>query len=92
MLVVMLGPEFNSWPFRLQEIVIGKSPCDTTHVSCAKTPVFTTGEKEKGAITGGSKKGNRIRSKGMQNVRIFPVPSHCNLLNTIDIQFRGVRD
>ena len=38
------------------------------------------------------KKGNRIRSKGIQDVRIFPVPSHCNLLNTIDIQFRGVRD
>ena len=89
----MLGPEFNSWPFRLQDIVIGKSPCDTTHVSCAKTPVLTTADpKEKGTITGGSKKGNRIRSKGIQDVRIFPVPSHRNLLNTIDIQFRGVRD
>ena len=62
MLVVMLGPEFNSCPLRLQDIVIGKSPCDTTHVSCAKTPVLTTGGKEKGAITGGSKQEIWIRS------------------------------
>ena len=89
MLVVILGPEFNSWPLRLQEIVIGKSPCDTTHVSCAKTPVLTTGGKEKGAMTGGSKKENGIRSKGVQT---FPVPSLCNLLNTIHIQFCRVCD
>ena len=31
--VLMLGPEFNSLPFRLQVIVTGMSPFDTTQVS-----------------------------------------------------------
>ena len=31
--VVMLGPEFNSVPLRLQVMVMGMSPCETTHVN-----------------------------------------------------------
>jgi hypothetical protein len=33
MVVVMLGPELSSFPFRLQVMVIGKSPWETAHVS-----------------------------------------------------------
>ena len=54
--VVMLGPEFSSWPLRLQVIVMGKSPWETTHVNCANDPESTTSDpKEKGIILGGSK-------------------------------------
>ena len=54
--VVMLGPEFNSWPLRLQVMVMGRSPWDTTQVSWAKAPESMTSlPKEKGTILGGSK-------------------------------------
>ena len=63
MVVVMLGPEFNSVPFKLQVMVIGMSPCDTTHVNWAKTPVFTTGDpNENGTMTGGSGKNHSLYS------------------------------
>ena len=53
--VDMLGPEFSSWPFRLQVMVTGMSPRDTTHVSCAKSPESVTGfPKVNGMIWGGS--------------------------------------
>ena len=53
--VVMLGPEFSSCPLRLQVMVTGMSPLDTTQVIWAKSPESTTGEpKENGAILGGS--------------------------------------
>ena len=55
MVVDNKGPELITSPFKLQEIVIGKSPCDTTHESWAKAPESTTGvPKEKGTILGGS--------------------------------------
>ena len=56
MLVDKEGLELTTSPFRLQEIVIGSSPCDTTHISCANVPESTTGDpKENGTILGGSK-------------------------------------
>ena len=56
MVVVMLGPEFNSWPLRLQVRVMGISPWDTTQVSWAKAPESMTSlPKENGTILGGSK-------------------------------------
>ena len=56
MVVVMLGPEFNSWPLRLQVRVMGMSPWDTTQVSWAKAPESMTSlPKENGTILGGSK-------------------------------------
>ena len=56
MVVVMLGPEFNSWPLRLQVRVMGISPWDTTHVNWAKAPESMTSlPKENGTILGGSK-------------------------------------
>ena len=60
----MLGPEFTSWPFRLQVIWMGMSPLDTTQVNCANFPESTTVvPKEKGTISGGSKKQNVILVK-----------------------------
>ena len=60
--VVMLGPEFSSWPLRLQVMVTGMSPLDTTHVIWAKSPESTIGEpKENGAILGGSKGRDQIK-------------------------------
>ena len=54
--VVMLGPEFSSRPLRLQLMVTGMSPWETTQVSWAKAPESMTGDpKEKGAILGGSR-------------------------------------
>ena len=55
--VVMLGPEFNSVPLRLQVMVMGISPFETTQVNCANSPESTTSlPKEKGTILGGSKR------------------------------------
>ena len=55
-LVVMLGPEFSSWPLRLQVMVMGMSPWDTTQVNWAKAPEsMTSRPKEKGTMLGGSK-------------------------------------
>ena len=57
MVVVMLGPEFNSVPLRLQVMVMGISPFETTQVNCANSPESTTSlPKEKGTILGGSKR------------------------------------
>ena len=54
--VVTLGPEFSSCPLRLQVIVMGMSPWETTQVNCANAPESTTSDpKEKGTILGGSK-------------------------------------
>ena len=59
MVVVMLGPEFSSCPLRLQVIVMGVSPFETTQVSCANSPESTTVEpNENGTIFGGSKTKN----------------------------------
>ena len=56
MVVMMLGPEFNSVPLRLQVMVMGMSPWDTTQVSWAKAPESMTSlPNEKGTILGGSK-------------------------------------
>ena len=49
--VWMLGPEFSSCPLRLQVIVMGISPWETTQVNCANAPESTTSDpKEKGTI------------------------------------------
>ena len=56
MVVMMLSPEFSSFPFRLQVMCIGMSPLDTTQLSCAYAPESTTSSNEKGTILGGSKK------------------------------------
>ena len=57
MFVVILGPEFNSFPCRLHVIVTGRSPWETTQMSCANAPESMTAEpKENGTILGGSKK------------------------------------
>ena len=54
--VVMLGPELSSSPLRLQVMVMGMSPWDTTQVSWAKAPESMTSlPNEKGTILGGSK-------------------------------------
>ena len=54
--VVILGPEFNSWPLRLQVIVMGMSPLETTQVNCANSPESITGfPNVNGMICGGSK-------------------------------------
>ena len=54
--VVILGPEFRSWPLRLQVMVMGMSPWDTTQVSWAKAPESMTSlPNEKGTMLGGSK-------------------------------------
>ena len=54
--VVMLGPEFSSWPFRLQVMVMGMSPLETTQVNCANSPESITGfPNVNGMICGGSK-------------------------------------
>ena len=56
MVVLMLGPVWSSVPLRLQVIVMGMSPCDTTQVSWAKAPESMTSlPKEKGTMLGGSK-------------------------------------
>jgi hypothetical protein len=56
MVVDKEGLELTMSPFKLQEIVIGSSPCETTHISWANVPESTTGDpKEKGTILGGSK-------------------------------------
>ena len=56
MVVVMLGPEFSSWPLRLQVMVMGMSPWDTTQVNWAKAPEsMASRPKEKGTMLGGSK-------------------------------------
>ena len=60
MVVVMLGPEFSSCPLRLQVMVMGMSPFETTQVSWANSPESTTVDpNENGTIFGGSKT-NRI--------------------------------
>ena len=57
--VVMLGPEFNFWPLRLQVMVTGMSPLETTQVNCAKSPESVTGfPNVNGMIWGGSKNKN----------------------------------
>ena len=57
MFVVILGPEFNSFPCRLHVIVTGRSPWETTQMSCANAPESMTADpKENGTILGGSKK------------------------------------
>ena len=54
--VVMLGPELSSSPLRLQVMVMGMSPWDTTQVSWAKAPESMTSlPNEKGTILGGAK-------------------------------------
>ena len=59
--VVMLGPEFNFWPLRLQVMVTGMSPLETTQVNCAKSPESVTGfPNVNGMIWGGSKNKNRL--------------------------------
>ena len=69
--VVMLGPEFSSWPLRLQVMVTGMSPWETTQVSCANAPESMTGDpNEKGAILGGSK----THYHGVSILKMFPVP------------------
>jgi hypothetical protein len=56
MVVVMLGPELSSFPFKLQVMVNGMSPLDTTQVSWTKSPESTMSvPNENGAILGGSK-------------------------------------
>ena len=56
MVVVMLGPELSSWPFRLHVMWIGMSPLETTQVSWAKSPEsMTLLPKENGTMLGGSK-------------------------------------
>ena len=69
--VVMLGPEFSSWPLRLQVMVTGMSPWETTQVSCANAPESMTGDpNEKGAILGGSK----TQHHRVSILKMFPVP------------------
>ena len=69
--VVMLGPEFSSWPLRLQVMVTGISPWETTQVSCANAPESMTGDpNEKGAILGGSK----TQHHRVSILKMFPVP------------------
>ena len=64
MVVVILGPEFRSWPLRLQVMVMGISPFETTQVNCANSPASTTSlPKEKGTILGGSKRKQSLRKK-----------------------------
>ena len=54
--VVMSGPELSSCPLRLQVIVMGVSPFETTQVSCANSPESITVEpNENETIFGGSK-------------------------------------
>ena len=56
MVVVMSGPEFNSWPFRLHVMEMGMSPLDTTHINWAKSPESITGlPNVNGTILGGAK-------------------------------------
>ena len=56
MVVVMSGPEFNSWPLRLHVMVMGMSPLETTQVNCANSPESITGfPNVNGMICGGSK-------------------------------------
>ena len=50
------GLELTMSPFKLHDMVMGSSPCETTHISWAKVPESTTGDpKENGTIFGGSK-------------------------------------
>ena len=68
--VVMLGPEFNFWPLRLQVMVTGMSPLETTQVNCAKSPESVTGfPNVNGMIWGGSKNKRSFRCMS----GIFPV-------------------
>ena len=54
--VTILGPEFSSWPLRLQVMVMGMSPLETTQVNCANSPESITGfPNVNGMICGGSK-------------------------------------
>ena len=54
--VVMLGPELSSWPLRLQVMVMGISPLETTQVNWANSPESITGfPNVNGMICGGSK-------------------------------------
>ena len=70
--VVMLGPEFSCWPLRLQLMVTGMSPWETTQVSWANAPESMTGDpKENGAILGGSKNTHKLY---FRLLKIFPVP------------------
>ena len=51
--VVKVGSEFIMSPFKLHVIDKGLSPLEITHVSCAKSPWFTTSlPNENGTITG----------------------------------------
>ena len=69
MFVVILGPEFNSFPCRLHVIVTGRSPWETTQMSCANAPESMTAEpKENGTILGGSKSEFRVKIM-FQNVK-----------------------
>ena len=65
MLVVMLGPELSCFPCKLQVIVTGMSPWETTQINWANAPESITSEpKEKGTILGGSKiRGSNISLK-----------------------------
>ena len=68
----MLGPEFNSWPFKLHVIVMGISPWETTQVNWAKAPEsITLDPKEKGTILGGSKTQDQF--KQVKNISAPPV-------------------
>ena len=73
MVVVILGPELRSWPLRLQVMVMGMSPFETTQVNCANSPESTTSlPKEKGTMLGGSK---RKYVLSINKHRTFPVTS-----------------
>ena len=55
MVVVRVGSELIMSPFRLQVIVRGLSPFDTTQVNCVNSPWLTTSfPNEKGIISGSS--------------------------------------
>ena len=55
MVVVRVGSELIMSPFKLQVIVRGLSPFDTTQVSCVNSPWLTTSfPNEKGIISGSS--------------------------------------
>ena len=63
-LVVMLGPELSCFPCKLQVIVTGMSPWETTQINWANAPESITSEpKENGTILGGSKiRGSNINA------------------------------
>ena len=75
MVVVRVGSELIMSPFRLQVILRGLSPFDTTQVNCANSPWLTTSSpNEKGMIFGFS--ANKI--------------SQCLHLITINSEFSWV--